>query len=195
MTSLSLDYAEMKRVAGVLDAKEEAMSLALAKIKTITDAVVASDFKTVKASTAFDTKVTEVVTEMGKAIAAITNFGEFLRSAADAYRDADQSMAEKLGGGGATSTLKVDMGEISDLKSNLKATHTAFKDIGKTTDSLDAGVLGHHHLADAVGSFASGWDRRRKQITENVDDLYDAIATIVQTFTDIDRDLNNSLKA
>ncbi|SFC85243.1 hypothetical protein SAMN04487968_112121 [Nocardioides terrae] len=194
MTTVSLDYASMKQVAGVLDAKEQAMSVLLARIKTIVDGLVAADFKTVKASPAFDALVIDIVLDMGKSIAAITNFADFLRGAADAYKQADQSMAEKLGGGGATSTLKVDMGEILSLKSNLKATHSAFDGVGKAADSLDAGVLGHHHLADAVQDFADGWDHRRKQITENVDDIYDAISTIAKTFTDVDTDLNKSLQ-
>jgi uncharacterized protein YukE len=193
MTTVSLDYAEMKRAAGVLSAKEQAIAAKLAHVKGIADALVASDFQTTKAAPAYDVLVGDVVKDLGSAIAAITGFADFLRKAADAYRGADQSLAEKLEGGGATSTLRLDMTELTGLKSNLKATQSAFNGVHEAVAGLDSGVLGHEHLADKVQDFATGWEKRRKQITEDVDNIYDALTAIVDAFTQVDSDLNSAL--
>jgi WXG100 family type VII secretion target len=194
MTTVSLNYAEMTLVAGRLDAKQQQMATALARLKTIADALVASDFKTVQASPAFDTTVAETVQSMGKAIGAVTSFAEVLRGAADAYRETDEQLAQQIGGGGATSTLELDMGEIDALRANLTSTQRAFEGVHGLASALDAGVLGHDGLAGAVHDFAHDWEKHRKEIIKNTDDIGEAVTNIDTNFTQVDTDLNSALK-
>ncbi len=194
MTTVTLDYSEMTFVAGKLAAKEQEMARSLSRIKAIADALVASDFKTVQASPAFDAAVATIVQNMAKSITAVGGYAGFLRTAAESYRKTDQALADQLGGGGATSTLKLDMSEIAALKSNLKTTQSAFNGVHDVAGALNSDVLGHGGLADAVHDFAHDWEKRRQQILKNVDDLYDAITAVNDGFTEVDTNLNQSLQ-
>ena len=194
MTTVTLTYGDMTRVAARLDGKEQAMAAALSRIKAIADAIVASDFKTVEASPAFDELVATVVQDMVKAISAVGGYADFLRSAAESYRKTDEALAQQLGGGGATSTLKLDMAEIGSLTQNLKSTQAAFTEAHNVSSDLTADVLGHGGLAGAVHDFSHDWEKRRQQVITNVDDLYEAIRAVNDGFTEVDANLNQSLQ-
>lgn len=194
MATLSLDYAQMRLVAGNLDKKQQHMATELHRIKLIADSLVSSDFKTVKAAPQFHTTVADTVQSLAKAITAIGQYAEVLRTAAKAYHEADGKLAEQIDHFGATETLKVDLAEIGDLKANLKTAQSAFNDVHDVSSALGADVLGHDGLAGAVHDFSHDWEKKRKEIIKNADEIYAAVANIDQAFNDIDTDLNANLQ-
>lgn len=85
-------------------------------------------------------------------------------------------------------TLIVDTEQLRDLASSLGSIHRSLEDADGDTNSL-AAMIPHDRLAGAVQDFADGWDRRRRELTEQVGQLRDATATTADAFDSTDDQL------
>lgn len=194
MSELKADYAEMRRVATNLSTASTSMSRILSDARAVVTDLTGRGFRTDQASPAFETQFDLLRTRLAEAVAALENFGEFLRSAANGYERADRDLADQLGGGGAAGTLRIDLPELDGLKSNLRATSRAFTDAAGVTDRLSESVLGKANVHGAVSDFAGDWEIRRQKVLAKVDELYEAYGAIVTTMTDVDSELTKALR-
>lgn len=81
--------------------------------------------------------------------------------------------------------LVVDTDNVRDLSTRLGTIHRALEQAEGSADAL-AGMIPHAGLAGAVQHFADGWDRRRKELTEQVGQLRDAARATADAFESTD---------
>lgn len=191
---INVNYAETRSVVTKLRTEAGIYGKQLARVKAIATWVTANGFVTDKASIDFEATLVQFVTNSGKAVAALNGFADFLSEAADAHGEADTKIAEKLGGGGTTSHLEIDLPEIQALQANLKSTLSSFKAGRNASSCLSEAAYGHHSVASAMDNFDNDWKIHRGKIVSSLDALSQALETIDDAFTELDSDLTSTLK-
>jgi hypothetical protein len=84
--------------------------------------------------------------------------------------------------------LVVNTENLRALASNLGTVHRTLS--GAESDSQDlAGMIPHARLASTVQSFTDDWDRRRKDLTEQVGTLKETAAGVADAFEGTDGQL------
>lgn len=86
------------------------------------------------------------------------------------------------------SDLMLDLAAVTDLGSTLTTVADEFENANTRSDHI-AAATGDDVLAEAVRSFARGWDDRRAKMTADVRALSDAATTVAKAFADVDTDL------
>ena len=89
--------------------------------------------------------------------------------------------------------LHVNTETIGSLSSNLGRIHRTLS--SANTDSNDlAGMIPHERLAGVVGDFADQWDRRRADLTEQIDVLKQKARVTADAFQDVDGELGDAVE-
>ncbi|MBC7596983.1 MAG: hypothetical protein H7288_24210 [Kineosporiaceae bacterium] len=89
--------------------------------------------------------------------------------------------------------LKLDLELLQQLKDDLEAIATEFKDADDFSNDV-ADSTGHDQLGSHVEDFAHKWNDKRKSMTEAVEDLQKSIAAISDGFTQVDAGLAKALE-
>ncbi|WP_205710908.1 hypothetical protein [Isoptericola sp. BMS4] len=90
------------------------------------------------------------------------------------------------------SDLRMDVAAVTELGESLSTVADEFEHANARSVGL-AGAIGHEGLAEAVRSFAHGWDDKRATMTENLSSLAEAATAVATTFTDADSELARAL--
>ena len=88
--------------------------------------------------------------------------------------------------------IKMSFTEISLLAYNLKVILDEIRNAETNADTA-AEATGHDDLARHVRDFANRWKIKRDEMVESLEGLQAAVETIVETFTDVDKQLGCSL--
>ena len=91
------------------------------------------------------------------------------------------------------SDLRLDLAAVTELGTTLTTVADEFANANTRSDRI-ADAVGHDGLADAVRSFAHGWDDKRGKMTGNIKALADAATTVSQAFTDADGQLATAIE-
>lgn len=89
--------------------------------------------------------------------------------------------------------LRMDLDAVRELGSSLTTVANEFENANANSDRI-AGAVGHEGLAGVVRDFAHKWDDTREKMTENLRKLADASTQVAQAFTDVDKQLGQSLE-
>ena len=98
MTNLHVTYDEMRSAASRLSAGKEDIDARLLELRSFIDQLVSSGFVTTAASGAFQEQFVQFTTGASQTIGSLEGLGSFLRSAADALQQADESLAASIRG-------------------------------------------------------------------------------------------------
>lgn len=91
------------------------------------------------------------------------------------------------------SDLKIDLGRLETLHSDLNAIASEFKNADDFSDSV-AQATGHDELAGHVRDFAHKWNDKRKKMTEAAENLTKSVGSITDGFTKVDAGLAKALQ-
>ena len=91
------------------------------------------------------------------------------------------------------SDLKLDLALLAQLKDDLEAVVSEFKNADDFSDDV-ADATGHDELSGHVKDFAHRWNDKRRGMTENVEALQGQIASISDGFTQVDDGLAKALE-
>ncbi|MGO4783478.1 hypothetical protein [Cryobacterium sp. W22_MBD10_FK3] len=87
--------------------------------------------------------------------------------------------------------LKIDFSAIGRAQTLTNNVKSEFDRAERVSDDA-AGFTGHDGLANKVREFGNNWDVGREKIKENLVFLADALTSLVDTFSDLDRTLAES---
>jgi hypothetical protein len=90
--------------------------------------------------------------------------------------------------------LYVDVDALQELARQLQNIKSALDDAGKRVDAFDA-RLGSHRIEDALDDFIGGWKDGRKEITEAINGLFDAVSGSVNTYLENEARLSKAAGA
>lgn len=96
MTDMAVTYASMEAAAKQLQAGEHEIIGQLNKLKALVAQLVADGFVTDAASKQFEASYEEFNKGATQTIQGLNGMGQYLTSAASAYRDTDQQLAKSL---------------------------------------------------------------------------------------------------
>ncbi|MFC8798599.1 hypothetical protein ACFT2C_12775 [Promicromonospora sp. NPDC057138] len=102
-------------------------------------------------------------------------------------------MSDGEGEGGSMADLRMDLDAVRELGSSLTTVANEFENANANSDRI-ADAVGHEGLSGVVRDFAHKWDDTRAKMTENLRKLADASTQVAQAFTDIDKQLGQSLE-
>ncbi|GAA3026891.1 hypothetical protein [Microbacterium dextranolyticum] len=89
--------------------------------------------------------------------------------------------------------LVVNTDNLRNLASQLATVHGTLTAADGDAHAL-SGMIPHTRLASAVGEFASGWDRRRKDLADRVDQLQKRADGAADAFEGVDGQLADKLQ-
>ncbi|MEE6272339.1 hypothetical protein [Georgenia wangjunii] len=88
--------------------------------------------------------------------------------------------------------LRIDLEGLRDLGTDLGVVAREFGEANVSSDAV-AEATGHPGLAEAVRSFAHGWDDKREDMVAGIEALGEGARAIADAFTDIDNEYAASL--
>ncbi len=97
-------------------------------------------------------------------------------------------------GGVVAGDLQVDTYVLVDTGRQLASVASELRSASSRGDEA-AAATGHAALAAAVSHVASGWDRARSGMVEDVDALGRACRQVAETFAELDRELGRQVRA
>ena len=89
--------------------------------------------------------------------------------------------------------LKLDLGALESMRGELRAIVAEFQRAEQFSHDV-AGTVGHPGLAAKVDDFAGKWNIHRKQILDKLVFVSDSLASIHDTFTELDERLASQLE-
>lgn len=96
MANLNVTYQEMHDAATRLTTGQDEMTTKLNELKAFIESLISSGFVTDQASVAFGETYRQFTQGATQTVAALTNLGQYLRTAADTLSDADTQLASGL---------------------------------------------------------------------------------------------------
>jgi WXG100 family type VII secretion target len=99
MANLNVTYEDMRQAATQLKNGKEEISQKLSELKKLVVSLVQGGYVTDQSSKQFDHSYDEFNTGATKAIEGLEGMGSYLSSAADAFRQADEQLAQALNKG------------------------------------------------------------------------------------------------
>jgi hypothetical protein len=91
------------------------------------------------------------------------------------------------------SDLVIKLDELIQLRDDLDAVVREFHNADDFSDSV-ADATGHDSLSGHVRDFAHKWNEKRKEMTENVENVQKVIAAVADNFAKVDGDLAKALE-
>lgn len=88
--------------------------------------------------------------------------------------------------------LRIDGDRLHTLLDELNRVSREFSNAERFSDDV-AGMVGHDDLAGTVHDFAGKWNIRREKLQTEIDDVADAVDTILQTFSEADLELAGTM--
>jgi len=85
-------------------------------------------------------------------------------------------------------TLVIDAENLRALATDLGTIHSTLEDAETDSRAL-AGMIPHDRLSGAIRDFATQWDRRRAELTEQADALGRRTAAVADAFEQVDLEL------
>lgn len=89
-------------------------------------------------------------------------------------------------------SLQVNTDTLGDLASSLGRIHRTLASASTDSNSL-ADLIPHERLAGVVNDFADQWDRRRAELTEQIDVLKQKARGTADAFEDVDNELGDAV--
>lgn len=96
MANLNVTYQEMHDAATRLTTGQDEITTKLNELKAFIESLISSGFVTDQASVAFGETYRQFTQGATQTVAALTNLGQYLRTAADTLSDADTQLASGL---------------------------------------------------------------------------------------------------
>lgn len=98
MANLSVSYQEMRDAATRLTSGQDEITTKLGELRSFIESLISSGFVTDRASVAFGESYRQFTQGATQTVGALTNLGEYLRTAATTLEDADTQLASGLRG-------------------------------------------------------------------------------------------------
>ena len=98
MANLNVSYQEMTDAAARLTAGQDEITARLNELRGFIESLISSGFVTDQASVAFGESYRQFTTGATTTVSALTNLGQYLRTAASTLQDADTQLASGLRG-------------------------------------------------------------------------------------------------
>ncbi|MDY0907953.1 hypothetical protein [Microbacterium sp. CFBP9034] len=92
------------------------------------------------------------------------------------------------------SDIQLDLAGLRTARGRVAGALTTFQSADRVGDDL-ADLTGEHRLAGKVRDFAGNWDHNRGKLEEQLVAVRDWLDAIVETMTDLDRALGESVSA
>ena len=89
--------------------------------------------------------------------------------------------------------LQLDSAHLEALASRADLVRANFERTSRIADET-ASLTGHHQLAARVREFADGWDISRQRLSHSLTVVADGLRAIVDTFGQLDRDLEGAVE-